>query len=243
MTEESAAREYSEEETPRPRTVKEFDADDQPRERAEKFGCGVLPTADLFAIVLRTGLPGKPVTELCRDIMRANDGSLQKLERRDRRELLKIKGIGKTKAIQIEAVMEIARRFGSEIPLERPVIKDKNDIDRLMRHKIANLPHEEIWIILLDRGNHVISTRRMTSGSATSTVFDVKAVIKNALLEDAEGLVLCHNHPSGCLRPSPQDDQITRICREACALMQIRMLDHVILSHIDSYSYHDNGRL
>lgn len=241
-SEQTSQQEYSVDDS-RPRTVKDFDTDDQPRERAEKYGCGVLPTADLFAIVLRTGLPGKPITELCRDIMRANEGSLRKLERRDRRELLKIKGIGKTKAIQIEAVMEIARRFGSETPLERTVIRSKEDIDRLMRYKIANLPHEEIWIILLDRANQVISTRRMTSGSSTATVFDVKAIIKNALLENAEGLVLCHNHPSGNLRPSAQDDDITRICRDACNMMQLRMLDHVILSNVDSYSYHDNGRL
>ena len=137
----------------RPKTVKELDVDDQPREKAEKYGCGSLSTADLWALILRTGLPGKPITELCRDLMRENDGRLHNLERRDRREILQIKGIGKTKAIQIEAVLEIVRRYCNEELSERPVISCANDIDRLMRHRIANLGHEEIWVVLLNRKN------------------------------------------------------------------------------------------
>lgn len=227
----------------RPKTVKELDVDDQPREKAEKYGCGSLSTADLWALILRTGLPGKPITELCRDLMRENDGRLHNLERRDRREILQIKGIGKTKAIQIEAVLEIVRRYCNEDLSERPVISCANDIDRLMRHRIANLGHEEIWVVLLNRKNAVISTRRITSGSATASVFDVKAVMKNAILENAEGLVLCHNHPSGNLRPSVQDDQITRACREACETLQLRMLDHLIIAPQGYYSYLDESRL
>lgn len=227
----------------RPRTVKELDADDQPREKAEKHGCGALSTADLWALILRTGLPGKPITELCRDLMRENGGRLHDLERRDRREILKIKGIGKTKAIQIEAVMEIVRRYCGEELSERPCVASSADIDRLMRHRIANLDHEEIWVILLNRRNTVISVRRITSGSATASVFDVKNVMKNAILENAEGLILCHNHPSGNLRPSPQDDGITRVCREACATLEIRMLDHLIISSEGYYSYLDEGRI
>lgn len=232
-----------EEEQQKPRTVKEFDSDDQPREKAEKYGCGALSTADLWALVLRTGLSGKPVTELCRDMMRANDGSLHNLERRDRREILQIKGIGKTKAIQIEAVMEIVRRYCDEKLSERPQIRMSADIDRLMRHRIANLPHEEVWVILLNRSNHVIRTRRITSGSATASVFDIKAIMKNAILENAEGLILCHNHPSGNLRPSVQDDDITRQCRAAADTLQLRLLDHVIISSAGYYSYSDESRL
>ncbi len=231
------------EESLQPRTVKDLDSDDQPREKAEKYGCGALSTADLLALILRTGLPGKPITDLCRDILRQNDGSLHNLERRDRRELLKIKGIGKTKAIQIEAVMEIVRRYCAETLSERPQIRVSADIDSLMRHHVANLPHEEIWIILLNRSNHVICTRKITSGSATASVFDVKAIMKNAILENAEGLILCHNHPSGNLKPSVQDDEITRQCRQAAETLQIRMLDHIIISQAGYYSYSDNLRL
>lgn len=245
LPEEEAGDYYAQrdEEVSHPRTVKELDSDDQPREKAEKYGCGALSTADLWALVLRTGLPGKPITDLCRDIMRQNDGSLHALERRDRREMLKIKGIGKTKAIQIEAVMEIVRRYCAEMPTERVQIRSSVDIDRIMRHEIANLPHEEIWVVLLNRSNHVIGTKKITSGSATASVFDVKAIMKNAILENAEGLILCHNHPSGNLNPSPQDDQITRQCKQAAETLQLRMLDHVILSPAGCYSYADSSRL
>ena len=236
-------RSYETETASRPKTVKELDMDDQPREKAEKLGCAALSTADLWALILRTGLPGKPITDLCRDLMRENDGRLHNLERRDRREILQIKGIGKTKAIQIEAVLEIVRRYCNEELSERPVISCSRDIDKLMRHRIANLGHEEIWVILLNRKNAVTGIRRMTSGSATASVFDVKAVMKNAILENAEGIVLCHNHPSGNLRPSPQDDDITRICREACEILQLRMLDHLILGPQGYYSYLDKSRL
>lgn len=237
------SRGYDTETASRPKTVKELDIDDQPREKAEKLGCTALSTADLWALILRTGLPGKPITDLCRDLMRENDGRLHNLERRDRREILKIKGIGKTKAIQIEAVLEIVRRYCNEELSERPVITCSRDIDKLMRHRIANLGHEEIWVILLNRKNAVTGIRRMTSGSATASVFDVKAVMKNAILENAEGIVLCHNHPSGNLRPSPEDDNITRICREACETLQLRMLDHLILGPQGYYSYLDESRL
>lgn len=230
-------------EIPAKKTVKDLDRDDQPREKAEKYGCGVLSTADLWALILRTGLPGKPITELCRDLMRENNGRLHDLERRDRLEILKIKGIGKTKAIQIEAVLEIVRRYCNEELSERPIISCSTDIDRLMRHRIANLGHEEIWAIFLNRRNMVIGMRRITSGTSTESVFDVKAVIKNALLENADGLILCHNHPGGTLMPSPQDDNITRICREACKTLQLRMLDHLILSAKGYYSYLDKSRL
>lgn len=225
-----------------PRTVKDFDADDQPREKAEKHGCHVLSTADLLALILRTGLPGKPVTELTRDLMRDNSNLLHNLERRTRREIMAIKGIGLTKAIQIEAVMELIRRYCEE-KVERSPIRCSKDIDHLMRHKIANLDHEEIWCVLLNRQNLVLKSLRVSSGSATASVFDVKAILKAALLENAEGLVLCHNHPSGNLRPSPQDDSITKACRDACSTMSLRLLDHLILSTQGYYSYSDEGKL
>ena len=225
------------------KTVKDLDPDDQPRERAIRHGCGQLPTADLWALILRTGIPGKPVTELCRDIMRENCGLIHNLERRDRRELLKIKGLGITKVIQIEAVLELMRRYSAEVPGERPIIRSSEDIDSLMRPRIANLPHEEIWIVLLNRQNSVLSMRKISSGSAVATVFDIKSIIRHAILESAEGMILCHNHPSGNLTPSREDDLITAKCKLACETMEIRMLDHLIISLQGKYSYNDMGRL
>ena len=151
-------------------TVKEMSPDDQPRERALKHGCKVLPTADLWAIVLRTGLPGKPITEMCRDLMRSCDNKLFNLERMERGSFMKVKGIGTTKALQIEAVMELIRRYCGETVGNRVKIGCSRDVYDVMRHEIGNLPHEEIWAIYLNRRNEIISKEKMTRGSAVASV-------------------------------------------------------------------------
>lgn len=225
------------------RTVKQFDPDDQPRERAVRHGIGVLPTADLWAIVLRTGLPGKPITELARDLMRANSNNLHSLERRSRKELMAMPGIGLTKAVQIEAVMELIRRYAAEQAEADVLIRDSRDIYNLMRPAIGNLPHEEIWALFLNRRLSVVRRFRIGEGGQAGVVFDVRKMLKEALLENASAIALCHNHPSGNLKPSPQDDAVTRTCKAACATMDIRLVDHVIVSASGFYSYSDEGRL
>lgn len=234
---------FDEEEPRRPMTVKEMDPDDQPREKAMKHGCKVLPTADLWALILRTGLPGKPITEMCRDLMRACDGRLFNLERMERRQLMAVKGIGATKALQIEAVMEMIRRYCNEAVGERVKIRSSKDIYDTMRHEIGNLPHEEIWALFLNRANEVIGRERITQGSAVASVFDMRKILKEALLRNAEGLVLCHNRPSGNLMPSPQDDSITRKMKSGCEAMDLRFLDHLIVTADGFYSYCDQSRL
>ncbi len=225
--------------------IKDMDADDTPRERAEKHGCGALSVPDLWALILRTGTVGNPITALCRDLMRANDGKLTRLERRTRKELLQIKGLGKLKVIQIEAVLELIRRYNSEHPLENPIVKGAADIFRVMRPHLGHLDHEEVWAIIMNQRHEVLKLYQASKGGIASSIFDIKLIIKEALLENASSIALCHNHPSGNLTPSPQDDQITRKCREACALMDLRLLDHLIISsdNYRYYSYHDQGRL
>lgn len=225
------------------RTVKEMDEDQQPREKAEKYGVEVLSVPELWAIVLRTGTPGYPITELCRDLMRLNDGSLHKLERRAKEELCQMRGIGPTKAIEILAVMQLIRKYIHEdIPTDEP-IRTSSQIYERMRHIIGNLDHEEIWMLLLNRQNKVIKQERLTSGTSISSVFDTKSAIKKAILENSEAMILCHNHPSGALRPSAQDDNLTRDLKEACRFMGIRLLDHVIVTPNGFYSYMDSGKL
>lgn len=234
--------EYSEDK-PKVMTVRDMDPDQQPREKALAHGCGVLSVPELFALILRTGTTGNPVTDLCRDLMRANGGKLRRLERRTRQELLEVRGIGTTKAIQIEAVMELIRRYSREAFGERICMKSSKDIADFMRPEIGNLDHEEIWVLFLNRANILIHSERMTSGTDTASLFDVRKIIKTALLENANSLILCHNHPSGNLIPSLQDDQITQRLKEACGFMSISMLDHVILTSAAYYSYRDESRL
>lgn len=228
-------------------TIKQMEQDERPRERAINHGISSLTTAELLALILRTGQPGLPITHLCRQLMKDNDNSLLRLERRSRSELTLTKGIGEAKALQIEAMMEVMRRYQQEI-IDKATrrldqIQTAKSIHDRMRGRIANLDHEEVWILLLNRRNEVIKEFRLTSGSSVASVFDTKMILKRALLEDAQGIVMCHNHPSGTLRPSPQDDSITRKLHEACKTMDLRFLDHVIITIGGYYSYCEEGRL
>ncbi len=227
----------------KPKTVKDFDPEDQPREKAEKYGCGVLSVPDLLAIILRTGTTGCPITQLCRDLMQANNGKLHQLQRRTRKELRQVKGIGLTKSIQIEAIMELMRRYAAEEPVLETPIDSSEKIYRRMQYNIGNLDHEEVWMLTLNRRNIVTREVCLSTGTATASLFDVKVAIKHAILENAEGVILTHNHPSGGLVPSTSDDRITRDLKQACQYMNIRMFDHVIVTSNGYYSYHDNGRL
>lgn len=227
--------------------IKEMAQEERPRERAILHGIGALTTAELLAIILRTGQPGLPITDLCRQLMNDNGNSLLRLEQRSRSELMLTKGIGSAKALQVEAMMEVMRRYLRESidssSRRIDTIKTASCIHERMRYRIANLDHEEVWIILLNRRNAIIKEFRLTSGGTASSIFDTKMIIKRALLENAEGVVMCHNHPSGNLRPSPQDDNITHKLFDACKTMDLRMLDHVIVATTGFYSYADEGRL
>lgn len=228
-------------------TIREMNEDERPQERALAHGIKSLTTAELLALILRVGQPGMPITVLCRQLMNDNGNSLLNLERRSREELMLTKGIGKTRALQIEAMMEIMRRYMREsinkAAEKIPRIRSSKDIHERMRTRIANLDHEEIWVILLNQKNDIIKEFMVTSGSAVASVFDSKMIIKRALLENATGLAMCHNHPSGNLLSSPQDDQITKKLAEACKALDIRMIDHVIVTVAGYYSYSDQGRL
>lgn len=223
--------------------VKDMCAEDMPRERAEKLGCGALSVPDLWALILRTGSVGNPVTQLCRDLMKQNNDRLTYLERRTRRELLDIKGLGKTKVIQIEAVLELIRRYNAEEPAQLPVIQTSQDLYNLLKPRIAHLPHEEIWAVIMDNKHRVLKLFQASKGGWTSTLFDLKIIIKETLLENGTALIMAHNHPSGTLTPSPQDDAITRRCVEACRTMDLHLLDHIIVTTHGYYSYADQGRL
>ncbi len=225
--------------------IADLSADSRPRERGLKYGIHSLTTPELWALILRSGSQGNPITDICENIMKWCDGSLCRLERVPYPVLVRIKGLGKVKAQQVEAVMELIRRYTTERenPQQNQQIRTSEDIFKLMRNRIGNLPHEEIWAIFTNRQNKLIASERVTQGSAVASIFDVKKVIKQALLHDAQGVILCHNHPSGATIPSVQDDNITNMLNNAVKLMDMRMLDHLIVTTSDFYSYRDHGKL
>lgn len=225
-------------------TVKEFDPDDRPQERAEKYGIHVLSLPELWALVLRSGQPGVPITRLTRELMRSNGDKLRTLERRSREELMQISGIGKVKALQIEAVLEIMRRYERESLDMKTVIKSSRDIFNFMRPIASKHNVEHIWIMLLTRSNMVISYKELSTGGTSSTVFDIKTILREIISTPrAERVIMVHNHPSGNLTPSPQDDNITKMLKDGCGYVGLSLVDHLIVTQDGFYSYFDEGRL
>lgn len=215
-----------------------------PMEKAEKFGFSSLSSSELLAIVLRTGQPGIPVTQMTADLMGQNDGKLKVLERRSRTELMQTPGIGRVKAFQIEAVLEIMRRYNLETLGDRPKIRSASDIHLYMQPRAAKLLTENIWIVVLNRQNQVVDCLTVSQGGSSATVYDTKSIMRQVLLcQGVEGLIMVHNHPSGNLTPSPQDDHITSSLKNACKFLDIKFLDHVIVTQDGFYSYADSGRL
>jgi len=224
-------------------TIHDLHESERPREKALNNGFGALTAPELWALVLRTGVHGHNVLDICREMMSRNDNNLVALSRRSLKELTDIRGMGESKAIQVMAVLALARRINKEQLPVLPVIRAGKDVYELMRHEIAHLPQEVIWALYLDRKNSVKKMARISSGGATASVVDVKMILKDALLEQAQGLILCHNHPSGNLQPSVQDDAVTQRMKKGCEAVDIRMLDHVIVTASGYYSYMENSRL
>ncbi len=224
-------------------TVKDWNPEEQPREKALNYGIGSLTKPELLSIIMRTGQQGIPVTQVCAELLQACGNSFVALSRMDRKEIMRQKGIGKVKALEIEAVMEIGRRMGRESFGDLPKITGAKDVFNLMRDQIGYLPHEEIHVLLLNRANRVTGTKRITQGSAVASIYDTKMILKEALLAGAQGIIMCHNHPSGNLIPSASDDRITRSLQKGCQAIELNLLDHVIVTSEGYYSYQDRGQL
>ena len=228
--------------------IQDVDEDDRPYERAWRYGIETLSDADLLAIILRTGMPGRPVTHICREIMKKCGGSFRRLSQTSPDELSRFRGVGNVKVLQIRAAMEIVKRFNQERVDSAPVINSSSMAAELMMPIIGNEPVEHIYVLCLGQSLRLLKAAEISRGVVSSTVFDVKPVLKAALSVDAQNIMLCHNHPSGNMKPSIADDNITRELKEACGLMKLRFLDHVIVGGgtnelPEYYSYHDNGRL
>lgn len=215
-----------------------------PMEKAEKYGMEALDTSELLALILRVGQQGMPITQLTAELMRRNDNKLKVLERRSRNELMEVRGIGRAKAFQIEAVLEIMRRYNREKIGDRPKIRSSKDIFLLMKDIAGKEEIENIWIILLNRSSAIIEQRKVSQGGTSATVFDLKTILRQILVTPGvETIIMVHNHPSGNLRPSQQDDSITHMLKEGCLYLGIKLLDHVIVTQDSYYSYSDEGRL
>lgn len=224
--------------------VADLATDDKPREKAMTQGIQSLSKAELMAIILGSGMVGKSVIALSREILRDNGDNAFEVSRMSVDELCRrYRGIGPAKAISLLAAFELGTRCvedGSQLPEQ---ISGAASVYDLMRQKLQRINYEEFWVLHLSRANRIIARECVSRGGTAATVVDTKLILKSALNKLSSGIILVHNHPSGNLLPSNHDDDITRRIKNGAALLDIRVLDHVIIGATGYYSYNDEGRL
>lgn len=225
--------------------IRDMAADERPREKMLHHGPKALSDAELMAIIFSTGMKGKSVIQLSQEILADNQGHLSRVARLSVQDFLnRYKGIGQAKAITLLAALEMGARAAADAAkVENPVIRDSLTAYELMRHRLERLDHEEMWVMLLSQAGKSLRETCVGRGGVAATYTDVKLIMKPAIEHLASAIILFHNHPSGNLRPSTQDDNLTEKIKKAAALLDIRLNDHIIITDSGYYSYNDEGRL
>ena len=224
--------------------ISDLDDSDKPREKALAQGIRSLSNAELLAIVFGSGLPGKSVVQLSQEILGSCNNRLSRLSRMSIHEVVsKYNGIGPAKAISLAAAFELGCRCRDEEVAEDPIIRQSDDIYKIMRNRLERLNYEEFWVLMLSRSNRVIYEEKLSQGGTASTIVDIKLLLKSSIDKLASSIILVHNHPSGNSNPSLEDDKLTRRITDAATLLDIKVLDHIIITPNSYYSYNDNSRL
>jgi len=226
---------------PKPLNIKNWAAEDRPREKLLLKGTGALSDAELIAILLGSGTTKLSAVELSKIILQHVHHNLNDLAKLTVKDLIKIKGIGEAKAITIIAALELGRRRKEHDPAEKPKIIASVSAYDIIKGDLIDLPHEEFWVLLLNRAHRVIKKKRISEGGVSGTVADPKIIFKLALEELASGVIVVHNHPSGNLSPSQSDIDLTKKLKEAGKVMEIQLLDHLIIAGNKYYSFADEG--
>ena len=221
--------------------ITNWSEDDKPREKLMLKGKSALSDAELIAILIGSGSRNESAVDLSKRILGSVNNNLNALGKQSLSQLMQFKGIGEAKAIAIVAALELGRRRRAEEAVELLKITSSKIIFELMQPIIGELAHEEFWVIYLNNSNKVISKTQLSKGGITGTVVDVRLVFKAALEMSATSLVLCHNHPSGSLKPSDADIQITQKLKRAGESLEIAILDHVIVTETSYFSFVDEG--
>jgi DNA repair protein RadC len=221
--------------------ITNWSEDDKPREKLMLKGKSSLSDAELIAILIGSGSRNESAVGLSKRILASVDNNLNALGKLSITQLMNFKGIGEAKAISIISALELGRRRRAEDAVELTKISSSKMIFEIMQPIIGELPHEEFWIIYLNNSNKIISKSQLSKGGITGTLVDVRLVFKMALEMGATGLILCHNHPSGTLIPSDADKQITRKLKLAGESLEIKVLDHLIVTEANYFSFVDEG--
>lgn len=224
-------------------SIKNWSQDDQPREKLRDKGKAALSDAELVAILIGSGNREESAVKLCQRILASVDNNLSELGKLSIKQLMEFKGIGEAKAITIVAALELGRRRRGEEALNKKKITSSTSVFELMQPIIGELPHEEFWIVYLNNSNKVIQKHQLSKGGITGTMVDVRLVLKTALEVGATGIILAHNHPSGTLKPSEADKQLTTKLSVAAKSLDIKVLDHLIITEKAYFSFADENIL
>lgn len=223
--------------------INQWAEEDRPREKMMIHGVSSLSNAELLAILIGSGNTEESAVDLMRKVLNDYHNNLNELGKATIEELCNYKGIGPAKAITILAASELGKRRKEEEVRERLQIRSSRDIYQFFYPLMCDLAIEECWVLLLNQACKVIDKVKISAGGLTATAVDVRCVLREALLRRATFIALCHNHPSGNVRPSRDDDHLTDRLNKACQTMEIRLLDHVVLTDGCFYSYADEGRI
>ncbi len=224
-------------------TITDWAEEDRPREKMERLGAAALSNAELLAILIGSGSPKESAVDLMKRVMSDCNNNLNTLGKLTISQLEAYNGVGPAKAITILAACELGKRRMMERPEERVDLGSATAIYNYMHPRMQDLDVEEAWILLMNQNYKLIKAVRVSHGGLSETAVDVRVIMKEALLNNATIMALCHNHPSNHAQPSTMDDQLTQRMKKACELMRIYFLDHIIITDGRYYSYNEEGRL
>ena len=220
--------------------ITEWSLDDRPREKLLLKGNAALSDAELIAILIGSGSREESAVGLAKRVLQHNKNNLNQLARLSINELKKFKGIGEAKAVSIVAALELGRRRRLETALETPKISSSRNAFELLQPVIGDLNHEEFWVLYLNNANKVLRKKQLGKGGFTGTVVDIRVLYKNALEISATSVILSHNHPSGKLKPSQSDLDLTVKIQKAGQVLDIQVLDHLIIAENLYFSFADD---
>ena len=225
-------------------SIKDWAVDDQPRKKLLQKGAAALSNSELLAILINTGSPNKSALDVAKELLQAADNDLQKLAGLSVQEIanMRIKGLGEAKSIHIAAALELGIRRNASDKKKETIAKSA-DIAEYLRANFEYLQQEVFVVVFLNRSNKVIHHQIVSEGGLTGTVADPRVILKKALEHNATSLILCHNHPSGNLRPSKADEVLTQKIKQAATLLDIQLMDHIIVSSEGYFSFADEGML
>jgi DNA repair protein RadC len=224
-------------------SIKQWANDDRPREKLLLKGVETLSDSELLAILIANGNRQKTALDLAKDVLKLAKNNLATLSKISVRELTKLNGIGAAKAIGIVAAMELGRRRQASLVTSKTIVVSSLDVASYLQTILKDYRHEVFAVVFLNRANKINHFEIISEGGITGTVADPRIILRKALEEDAVSLILCHNHPSGSLRPSRADEELTEKIKQAAKYFDIKVLDHLIVSEDGYYSFADEGLL